>query len=204
MSSSGSATDHYHYNPLGHLRLDSATWFCIPIPETAAHGTDASDSIADRFKDASIDALWRHTFDNARILNFHRNYTGPAITTPHSGPHPTTALPLTDHQPPLHHDTRRPWRTLPRRRQGAELAQHPAIPATGSRAAGHEAFRSALHSQQRNGKHTPTQGMTRHHPVSETVFAHFGEQTQTRVPNYLRKCSAGQQPQSEWVTEDGR
>jgi hypothetical protein len=84
---SESATDHYHYNPLKKLRLLSATWFCIPIPKTTSYGADhePSDSIADRLLDASIDAIGRQGFDNARIRNFHRHYTGPAITTLHSG-----------------------------------------------------------------------------------------------------------------------
>ena len=188
---------------------------CIPIPETAAHGSDSSDSIAYRFKDASIDALGRQSFDNALIFNFHqtildlpsRHYTRASdLSTAPPHFHRDTQRPQSIHRH-LHHDARRQWRTLPPRRQGAVLARtSPSFPGH----EGGEAFRPAIQkgssgrSLYRNGNHTATQRTTPRHRLSGAIFAHFGDKTQTRAPNHLRGYSAGQQPQSEWVTEDGR
>jgi hypothetical protein len=63
--------------------VSSATWWCIPLPEF--HLTEPSDSVANLYLDATIGALGNQAFLTSRIANFHRNYTGPALTSLHSG-----------------------------------------------------------------------------------------------------------------------
>jgi hypothetical protein len=74
---SGSATSQYSFNPLHHLRLTSATWWCTPITKFVTREADRepSDLVANLFLDATIDAL------GTRLLP-PRGSTASTATTP--------------------------------------------------------------------------------------------------------------------------
>jgi hypothetical protein len=52
---STSSAGHYYFIPLHKLLVSAATWLCIPLPKTGF--TEPSDSVANRYLDATIDAL---------------------------------------------------------------------------------------------------------------------------------------------------